>query len=201
MRGIASISSRRSKSFMPNGIARNFKRRSKSATSRLQSWVMRASLDEGSVGRLVSVCPFVFTPRPNAQAKRMNGGGGNSRAVSRRPSRPTSLFENIPPARAARPRTCRTGGAARGARGPTDRPAGRGSHCLFSIARQLATGRCRLFLQLSRERSGDRRSREGDEDTVAGHLYLRRRPQRLIHRRHPDRARGGGDRLRTQGRG
>src|ERR1700730_13181177 len=76
MRGIASISSWRSKSFMPNGIARSFRRRSKSATSRLQSWVMRASLDEGSVGRLVSVCPFVSTSRPRCATKRMNGGGG-----------------------------------------------------------------------------------------------------------------------------
>src|SRR6202011_2747578 len=92
-----------------------------------------ACISRRGFGRQISLgVPICLHVSPSMCDQASEWRRRSSRAVSRRPSRPTALFENIPPAPGAWPRTCRTGGAARGARGPTDRPAGRGSRCLFS---------------------------------------------------------------------
>ena len=59
----------------------------------------------------------------------------------------------------------------------------------------------RLFLQLPRQCSGNRRPRQGHQDEPPAHLRLCRRPQCLVHRAGDPRSRRGRHRLRAQGRG
>ena len=67
--------------------------------------------------------------------------------------------------------------------------------------RRLAAGRHRVFVQLPRQHSGDRRSRESGEGAAAGTIDLRRRPQRVVRRAGDPRAWRRRDRLRAARRG
>src|SRR6516162_8828818 len=116
---------------MPNGIERSFSSRSRSAASLVQSVFMAASLDDCLATTLISA--------------RLVDEREQSRAVSRRTSRPAALFQNILAARAARPRARRSGCTARRAYGSADRSAGREPPSVFPAARQLAAGRRRRF--------------------------------------------------------
>src|SRR6516162_7294412 len=80
---------------MPNGIERSFSSRSRSAESLVQSVFMAASLDDRLATTLISA--------------RLVDEREQSRAVSRRTSRPAVLFQDILAARAARARIGRRG--------------------------------------------------------------------------------------------
>ena len=73
---------------------------------------------------------------------------------------------------------------------------------LFQAVDDWQPGRDRLLVQLPGERAGDRRPGQADASTAARQLHLRRRPQRLLHRRAScSSTRDGRHRLRAQGRG